>query len=156
MKSIPAEDVARIADFWVNRPWPLSEEEARGYCRELGWSQDGEGFFHVPYDLNPSYVSIVVGHAENGVATIDFSVTDYVKEESDERSFFINDVLAEVTAKLSELWGKPKVEKRKTSQQAQWDLENRCRVRLTSGGASVIFVVLSPSYADTERYLEKR
>ncbi|RRD06118.1 hypothetical protein EII34_05390 [Arachnia propionica] len=156
MKSIPADEVVRIADFWVNRSWPLTEEEAFECCRELGWTQDGEGFFHVPYGLKPSHVSIVVGHAEKGVATIDFSITDYVGEDSAQRGVFINDVLAEVSAKLSELWGKPRTKKQKTSQQVQWDLENSCRVRLTSGGASVILVILSPSYADTERYLEQR
>lgn len=156
MKSIPVEDFVKIADFWVNQAWPLSLSEAESQCLKLGWERFDEGLFRMPYSISNATVRVSVGSEELGVAKISFRLTDVCSEESLERDAFMNDVFVEVVEDLAPLWGKPKMKKLQESHSAHWGLANGSEVDLTNRWKVVSFVLMSPGYAEVDRYLRGR
>ncbi|MDO5065923.1 MAG: hypothetical protein Q4D96_01420 [Propionibacteriaceae bacterium] len=45
MKSIPVDEVVRLAEYFVNQDWPLTREQGYGASEALGWPGTGDGRF---------------------------------------------------------------------------------------------------------------
>ncbi|MDO5065927.1 MAG: DUF6301 family protein [Propionibacteriaceae bacterium] len=153
MKSIPVDELLRIVDFWVNQEWPLGRKAAEASCDALGWERDGKGFYVTPYDFKVPEVLLVTSRTSGHVGTVEFRITDVVQEDSPDRVAFMNDVFSAVVARFRATWGKGKVKKEKHEQRALWDLPGGSRVEISNIWSSVTCSILSPDYAEVERYL---
>ena len=60
MKSIPPDELIHIIQHWINQDWPLTEEQAKQACRDLGWIENEGGDFDTPYNFEFSYVFLTI------------------------------------------------------------------------------------------------
>ncbi|RRD50892.1 DUF6301 family protein [Arachnia propionica] len=155
VRTVPVEDLGKIAAFWVGQEWPMTEPEVENACRVLGWEQDEEGFFLLPYELSDRTVSIVSG-SDLSVGTIDFRVTDVVHDPSVERDAFMNDVFVDAVEAFKKNWGKPRFRRKLEAEDAVWDLPNGGILQISNDRRGVLFVTHSPSYAKVIRRLGVR
>lgn len=156
MNVIPAEKFVKIADFWVNRSWPLSLVDAESAALELGWERIGRGLFDMPYPLTNKTVIFTAGGDQAEVDMINFRATDVVLEQSLERDAFMNDFFVDAVHHFKAVWPKPVLKKVKEEHAANWVLPNGCEVQLANRWKVLHFVLLSPGYAEVERYLRGR
>ena len=154
MKSIPVDEVVRLAEYFVNQDWPLSREQGYAACEALGWPGTSDGGFVMPYGVqHVDEASVIVGQEEQGVTEIEFWLTDVVREASEERDVFMNNAFAGCVDSFRQLWGKGKVKRSKEAQEAHWDAPNGCHVMLVNNWMSVTFMLYSPSYAEVLKSL---
>ncbi|MDO5065925.1 MAG: DUF6301 family protein [Propionibacteriaceae bacterium] len=156
MKSIPVGEVVRLAEYFVNQDWPLTREQGYAACEALGWPATGDGGFVMPYGVqHVDEASVIVGEEEQGVTEVDFWLTDVVRDASNERDAFMNDVFSSYSDAFRSLWGKGKMKRGKLSHAAQWDTSNGCHVILRNSWKAVTFRIYSPSFAEVLRSLRK-
>ena len=154
MKSIPVDEVVRLAEYFVGQDWPLTREQGYAACEALGWPGTGDGGFVMPYGLtHVDEASVITGRKEDGVAQVNFKLTDVVREASEDRDQFMNDVFTGCVAGLRGLWGKGKVKRTKEDQEAQWDTPNGCHVLLRNGWKSVTFRLYRPEFTEVLKFL---
>ena len=157
MKSIPPDELIHIIQHWINQDWPLTEEQAKQACRDLGWTENEDGDFDTPYDFKINYVFLTIDKEVNSLAQLEFRVSDVLLEETEERKILMNDIFARYTSSFKKVWGKPKMRRRKDYQRASWlHLPNGGRFDLTNGVSSLSCYIYSPEYAEVERYLSER
>ena len=149
MKSIPVDEVVRLAEYFVGLDWPLSREQGYAACEALGWPGTGDGGFVMPYGLKHlDEASVTTGGEEEGVAQVQFWLTDVVRDASDGRDRFMNDFFSGCVAAFRALWGKGKVKRTKEDQEARWNTSNGCHVLLRNGWKAVTFRLYSPEYVE--------
>ena len=154
MKSIPVDEVVRLAEYFVGLDWPLSREQGYAACEALGWPGIGDGRFVMPYGLRHlDKVSVSAGRRGNNVAEVQFWLTDVVLEASEDRDQFMNDFFVGCVAGLRGLWGKGKVKQTKEDQEARWGTPNGCHVMLNNSWVAVTFTLYSPSFTEVLKSL---
>lgn len=148
VKSIPVDDVVRLAKYFVALDWPLTRAEGYAACEALGWPGTGDGGFVMPYGLTHlDEASVSAGRRGDDVAEVQFWMTDVVLNASEERDQFMNDFFSGCVTGLRGLWGKGKVKRTKEDQEASWDTPNGCHVLLRNSWKAVTFTLYSPSFA---------
>uniref|UniRef100_UPI0030C6FFB9 DUF6301 family protein n=1 Tax=Arachnia propionica TaxID=1750 RepID=UPI0030C6FFB9 len=154
MKSIPVDEVVRLAEYFVGLDWPLSREQGYAACEALGWPMAGDGRFVMPYGLmHVDQAFIVTGRKHDDVAELQFWLTDVVRDESSGRDQFMNDMFACCVAEFRAVWGKGKMKHGKRGETAQWDTPNGCHVSLRNNWKSVAFGLYSPSFTEVLKSL---
>ena len=117
MKSIPVDEVVRLAEYFVGLDWPLTRAQGYEACEALGWPGTGDGGFVMPYGLKHlDEASVIAGRGEDDVAEVQFWLTDVVRESSEERDNFMNDMFVGCVESFRGLWGKGKVKRTKEDQ----------------------------------------
>ena len=148
MKSIPVDEVVRLAEYFVGLDWPLSREQGYAACEALGWPATGKGMFRMPYGVqHVDEASVFVGKEEQGVTEVEFWLTDVVRDPSEERDTFMNDAFSSCVARFRDLWGKGKIKRTKEDHEARWSTPNACHVTLVNNWKAITFTLISPSYA---------
>lgn len=147
------DELVHIVDFWVNQEWPLDRKAAEASCAALGWERDEKGFYVTPYNFKVPEVLLVTSRTSGHVGTVEFRITDVVQEDSPDRVAFMSNVFSAVVARFRATWGKGKVKRGKHEQRALWDLPGGSRVEISNIWSSVTCSILSPDYAEVERYL---
>ncbi|MDO5082178.1 MAG: DUF6301 family protein [Arachnia propionica] len=156
MKSIPVDEVVRLAEYFVNQDWPLTREQGYAACEALGWPGTGDGGFVMPYGLQHlDEASVIVGEEEQGVTEVEFWLTDVVRDPSEERDAFMNDVFSGCVEGFRGLWGKGKIKRTKEDQEARWNTPNGCHVMLINIWSAVTFTLYSPSFTEVLRSLRR-
>ncbi|MDO5082176.1 MAG: DUF6301 family protein [Arachnia propionica] len=156
MKSIPVDEVVRLAEYFVGLDWPLSREQGYSACEALGWPGTGDGGFVMPYGLQHlDEASVIVGKEEQGVTEVEFWLTDVMRDPSEERDAFMNDVFSGCVEGIRELWGKGEPKRTKEDQESRWNTPNGCHVIVRNSWQAVTFRVYSPEYAEVLRSLRK-
>ncbi|MDO5068418.1 MAG: DUF6301 family protein [Propionibacteriaceae bacterium] len=154
MKTIPVDEVTRLAEYFVNQDWPLNREQGYATCEALGWPPTGDGGFIMPYGVKPlEQASILTGRRNEDVAKVHFWLTDVVRDASDERDQFMNDFFTSCVDGFRRLWGKGKVRRTKEDHEARWDTSNGCHIILRNSWKAVTFRLYSPSYTEVLRSL---
>ncbi|RRD02863.1 hypothetical protein EII34_15590 [Arachnia propionica] len=154
MKSIPVDEVVRLAEYFVGLDWPLSREQGYAACEALGWPGTGDGRFVMPYGLRHlDKASVSAGRRGDDVAEVQFRLTDVVRDETPERDGFMNNVFTGCVAEFRGLWGKGKMKRGKLSQAAHWDTQNGCHLVVRNSWKSVSFVLYSPSFTEVLKSL---
>ena len=119
----------------------------------MGWERDEKGFYVTPYNFKVPEVLLVTSRTSGHVGTVEFRITDVVQEDSPDRVAFMSNVFSAVVARFRATWGKGKVKRGKHEQRALWDLPGGSRVEISNIWSSVTCSILSPDYAEVERYL---
>ncbi|RRD02832.1 hypothetical protein EII34_15660 [Arachnia propionica] len=155
MKSIPVDEVVRLAEYFVGLDWPLSREQGYAACEALGWPGTSDrGLFVTPYGLKHlDKASVIVARGGDDVTQVKFWLTDVVRDFSAERDDFMNDFFSLCVQEFRGLWGKGKVKLSKEDQEAQWGTLNGCHIILRNGWKAVNFRLYSPYYTAVLRSL---
>ncbi|MDO5068416.1 MAG: DUF6301 family protein [Propionibacteriaceae bacterium] len=95
MKSIPTDELIHIIDYWINQDWPLTEDQAKQACRNLGWTENEEGNFDTPYDFKINIASLGIDAGIEQLSLVSFWVSDVLLEESQERDLLLNDLFVQ-------------------------------------------------------------
>ncbi|RRD02865.1 hypothetical protein EII34_15600 [Arachnia propionica] len=75
MKSIPVDEVVRLAEYFVGQDWPLTREQGYAACEALGWPGTGDGGFVMPYGLtHVDEASVITGRKGDGVSQVNFKL----------------------------------------------------------------------------------
>ena len=157
MKSIPPDELIHIIQHWINQDWPLTEEQAKQACRNLGWIENEDGDFDTPYDFKINYVFLTINLKVCELRRVDFRLTDVSHENSVTNKVELNDIFVQYIETFKPLWGKPKLHRDKDYQRASWDeLPKACRVDISKGRESLSCYFYSPESAETARYLTRR
>ena len=157
MKSIPPDELIHIIQHWINQDWPLTEEQAKQVCRNLGWIENEDGSFKTPYSFKVNRIFMAIDRGINRLSLFYFRVSDVLLEETRQKDVFMNDIFACYTSSFKEIWGKPKMKRTKDYQKASWsNVDKDCRIDLTKGKTSLSCYIYSPEYAEVERYLSER
>ncbi|MDO5065928.1 MAG: DUF6301 family protein [Propionibacteriaceae bacterium] len=155
MRSIPVDEVVRLAEYFVNQDWPLTREQGYAACEALGWPGTGDGGFVMPYGLNMPEASVIVGKEEGGVTRIYFRVTDVQREAPADEQLALNDLFVSYVDALRAVLGRGKTKKSKEDHEATWDTSNGAHIELVNNWRTIRLYVFSPSYVETLRYLGK-
>ncbi|MDO5065924.1 MAG: DUF6301 family protein [Propionibacteriaceae bacterium] len=154
MRSIPVDEVVRLAEYFVNQEWPLTREQGYAACEALGWPGTGDGGFIMPYGLKPrEQASMIAGTGDEGVAQVQFWLTDAVIDASDERDTFMSDFFSSSIKEIRDIWGKGKMKRTKMSHAAHWDTSNGCHLILRNSWQAVTFRLYSPEYTEVLKSL---
>ncbi|RRD03451.1 hypothetical protein EII34_14275 [Arachnia propionica] len=157
MKSIPPDELIEIVQYWINQDWPLTEEQAKQACRNLGWTENEDGDFDTPYDFKINYVLLGVNRKTNQLSRLSFRISDVDLEETAERDTTLNDLYTSFITAFKKTWGKPNTRRMKDYRRASWpNLPNGSRIDLTNAMSSLSCYIYSPEYAEVERYLSQR
>ena len=157
MKSIPPDELIHILEYWINQNWPLTEEQAKQACRNLGWNENEDCDFNTPYDFKINNVLLGINRKSDQLSRLSFRVTDVCLEETAERDIALNDLYTSFLTSLTKVWGKPKMHRTTDYQRASWPkLTNCSRIDLTNAMSSLSCYIYSPEYAEVERYLSER
>ena len=116
MKSIPPDELIHIIQHWINQDWPLTEEQAKQACRDLGWIENEGGDFDTPYNFEFSYVFLTINEGVGELLGVDFWISDTMRENTRERDMLLNDTFIQYISAFKELWGKPEISRAKYQQ----------------------------------------
>ena len=154
MKSIPVDEVVRLAEYFVGLDWPLTRAQGYEACEALGWPGTGDGGFVMPYGLKHlDEASVIAGRGEDDVAEVQFWLTDVVRESSEERDNFMNDMFVGCVESFRGFWGKGKVKRTKEDHETRWFTPNGCHVMVVNSWMAVTFTLYSPSFTEVLKSL---
>ncbi|WP_371164089.1 DUF6301 family protein [Buchananella felis] len=133
---------------WVEAPWPLTPEQGRAICSELGWMMDPEKEKFYFTGLGVSWkrdASLTV--RDGGVWSAVFQLTTRVSPE-DEQSHgqTVLELSYSLIGELTRLYGTPFVEGSPLEiERVQWDLANGVAIHYAPNTTVLVVFIDSPA-----------
>lgn len=154
-KSIPPTQVCDWIEFWMNAPWPMDEKQTAEYAARLGWTaEEDEGEIYLTDAVSglsmPEATLVTMPSGET--ASIDFHITDVIREITNESNIFLNDQYTLTYREAEARWGVGKQETVEDKLSATWD-SDKGRVTLMALKRSVMVNFDTPQYAEVLRGL---
>ncbi|MEI2730786.1 MAG: DUF6301 family protein [Dermatophilaceae bacterium] len=148
----PEADVRRQVDVRANLPWPVTFHDATNVSTtHLGWTQWTESTFLANLGVHPGAGRIYYLD-DDEVSSIHLDLTDYSRDESDERDTFQHEAFSFYTKILKDMYGPgTHAPFPRTHDEMFWDLPSGARVVLVVGIATASTSILSPRLAQARR-----
>ena len=145
-------DFRRQVGVLAHLPWPVSFADASSVATtQLGWTQWSKATFLAHLGVDPGAGRIY--HLHDGEASrIELDLTDYSRDESDERDTFQHQAFSFYAKILQDMFGPgTHAPFPRTHDEMFWDLPSGARVVLVVGIATASTSILSPRLAQANR-----
>jgi len=144
-KAMAAEQACDVLDFWLQASWPLTRDEVVGLAGELGWTADSEGTLSNPADGLSQPAVRAVDDLNGDFASMNFWLTDVIKDPSAEDEAFLNDRYTLFVREGKKRWGSPKLG-RDALPSATWHTGG-ARITIGRSRRAVTAEFITPQYA---------
>ena len=133
---------------WAEAPWPLTPEQGRAICSELGWMMDPEKEKFYFTGLGVSWkrdASVTV--RDGGVWSVLFQLTTRVSPEDEQsRGQAVLELSYSLIGELTRLYGTPFVEGSPLEiERVQWDLANGVAIHYAPNTTVLVVFIDSPA-----------
>lgn len=158
-KAMTPAEVCDFMDFWAAQSWPMRREEVHRLAVErFGWSTEVEkGREYLMNSASGLTIpDVATIHSKGDLLYLSLSVTDVVRDGSDEGAAFIGDAFAHLVREGESRWGAPRQKTAHGNRYVRWDVAGGSRIEFSMSDESVSAEFDTPQRVERDRALGAR